>query len=74
VSSFTGVMYLAGAFCLWMLKAWKLGQLESIEAAEHMSPGNHVDPMRSMDSLRPEQRELRKKSPFVQRMIRWQKV
>jgi MFS family permease len=74
VSSFTGVMYLAGAFCLWMLKAWKLGQLESIEAAEHQPSGHHVDPMRSMDSVGPEQRRRVKTSPFFERMIRWQKV
>jgi len=31
---FTGFMYLAAAFCLWMLKAWKHGELEDLAAAQ----------------------------------------
>jgi hypothetical protein len=26
---FTGFMYIAASFCLWILKAWKLGDLEA---------------------------------------------
>ena len=26
---FTGFMYIAAAFCLWLLKAWKIGDLET---------------------------------------------
>ncbi|KAL8761269.1 MAG: hypothetical protein Q9184_002592 [Pyrenodesmia sp. 2 TL-2023] len=35
---FTGFMYIiAGALCMWLLRAWKIGQLESLAASEGKS-------------------------------------
>ncbi|KAL8989072.1 MAG: hypothetical protein Q9177_001959 [Variospora cf. flavescens] len=36
---FTGLMYvMAGGVCMWYLRAWKIGQIESIAAEEGKSP------------------------------------
>jgi len=31
---FSGVMYIAGAVCLWFLRAWKIGEVEALAAQE----------------------------------------
>lgn len=35
---FTGFMYIAAACCLWVLKAWKIGDLEAQEATAKGKP------------------------------------
>ncbi|KAK5172445.1 hypothetical protein LTR04_005079, partial [Oleoguttula sp. CCFEE 6159] len=35
---FTGFMYIAAAICVWFLRAWKIGELEEIAAAEGRDP------------------------------------
>ncbi|KAL8941452.1 MAG: hypothetical protein Q9216_002225 [Gyalolechia sp. 2 TL-2023] len=35
---FTGLMYIAAALCMWVLRAWKFGQLERIASVEGKSP------------------------------------
>ena len=34
---FTGLMYIAAALCMWFLRAWKMGEIEIIAAAEGKS-------------------------------------
>ncbi|KAL8657686.1 MAG: hypothetical protein Q9226_001662 [Calogaya cf. arnoldii] len=35
---FTGLMYIAAAVCMWFLRAWKIGEIEKIAAANGKSP------------------------------------
>ncbi|KAL8712268.1 MAG: hypothetical protein Q9220_003419 [cf. Caloplaca sp. 1 TL-2023] len=39
---FTGLMYIAAALCMWFLRAWKIGQIES-DAALEEKPAKEVD-------------------------------
>jgi len=65
-------MYIAAAACLWFLKAWKVGQLESIAEAEKRAPGA-VDPVEACDAPAEEQHG-RARTPFLKRMLIWRKV
>jgi hypothetical protein len=58
---FTGWMYIGAAVCLWLVRAWKIGELEEKESA---AVRNEVD-----DVARSIQ-----KSPFVKRVFMWRKV
>ncbi|CAO1605134.1 hypothetical protein XANCAGTX0491_008661 [Xanthoria calcicola] len=35
---FTGLMYIAAALCMWFLRAWKMGEIERLAAAEGKPP------------------------------------
>jgi hypothetical protein len=63
-------MYIAAALCLWFLKAWKLGEMERVAAAEH-KPLDQVDAANTssvdISSAKPT-------SSVVNRLLRWQKV
>ncbi|KAF2832840.1 MFS general substrate transporter [Ophiobolus disseminans] len=55
---FTGFMYIGSAACLWMVRAWKIGDLEDKAAAEKNESGATAF----------------RKTPFVRRMLMWAKV
>ncbi|KAI4115037.1 MAG: hypothetical protein LQ345_004293 [Seirophora villosa] len=69
---FTGLMYIvAGGVCMWLLRAWKIGQMESVAAEEEKFPaqigavvadGHH--PTRSKGS----------KSNVIKRLCAWKRV
>ena len=70
---FTGFMYIGAASFLWMVRAWKIGELEK-EAAVAGKGTGYVDPVDA--GISPDARvpEGFKRSPFVKRMFMWQKV
>lgn len=38
---FTGLMYIAAAFCMWFLRAWKIRELEKAEEKEKSEINQH---------------------------------
>jgi hypothetical protein len=61
-------MYIAAAFCLWFLKAWKIGELERVAALEKK-------PTDQVDAITESPVDVNVKiSPFLKRMIVWRKV
>ncbi|KAF1840712.1 MFS general substrate transporter [Cucurbitaria berberidis CBS 394.84] len=72
---FTGWMYIGAAVFLWLVRAWKLGEIEEIAAAIGKSAGE-VDLMAgSSPSETPSIAPASfRKSPFVRRMFMWRKV
>ena len=68
---FTGFMYVAAALCMWLLRAWKIGQLQEIAACENKSPESigalqEVEPGEILDPGT--------KSTLIARMFAWKKV
>ncbi|KAF2869703.1 major facilitator superfamily domain-containing protein [Massariosphaeria phaeospora] len=57
---FTGFMYVGAAGCLWLVRAWKIGDLE--EKAAAASAGTVASAAEF------------KKTPFVRRLVMWQRV
>jgi len=69
-------MYIGAAVCLWLLRAWKIGQLEELAAAAQ-KPTESVDPVTgflSEGAIEPRLAEGGARSGFVRRMMRWHKV
>jgi hypothetical protein len=61
---FTGFMYIGAAVSLWMVRAWKIGELEKQAAIDGKGEG---DATRSVpDGF--------KRSTFAKRLIAWRKV
>ena len=58
---FTGWMYIGAAVFLWLVRTWKIGEMEEKEAAT----GNSKVVLVASNS---------QKSPFVKRMFMWRKV
>ena len=71
---FTGWMYIGGAVCLWLVRAWKIGEMEW-EAAIAGKEEREIDPLADRPTA-PEGMALEnfQRSPFVKRMFMWQKV
>jgi hypothetical protein len=67
---FTGFMYLGAAICLWLVRAWKIGELEE-EASVKEKTGLELIDIDASDR-RPSLGF--KRSPFLKRMVMWQKV
>jgi hypothetical protein len=65
---FAGFMYIAAAFCLWFLKAWKIGELERVAALK-------TKPVDLKDTVAesPVDAEV-PSSSFLTRMLVWRKV
>ena len=61
---FTGFMYIGAAVFLWLVRAWKIGDLEEKAAAAGKSESN---------AATGDQGTLYK-TPFIKRMLMWQKV
>ena len=73
---YTGFMYVAAALCMWLLRAWKIGEIEEIAAVEEKPPGD-------IDALHAEPTQLRrtasrksgfKRSSILKRLFVWKKV
>jgi hypothetical protein len=58
---FTGWMYIGAAVFLWLVRTWKIGEMEENEVVKGKNEGLPV-----AGSIR--------KSPFVKRMFMWRKV
>jgi len=48
---FTGFMYITAAFCLWVLKAWKIGDLEAQARTADGTPGEKSSFMKRLLKL-----------------------
>jgi hypothetical protein len=57
---FAGFMYIAAAFCMWMLKAWKTKQLEDMAVSAAIERGESVERL--------------PRSSFGKRLFMWSKV
>jgi hypothetical protein len=68
---FTGWMYIGAAVCLWLVRAWKIGEIEEKEAANSKKGTNAV--AAGIGKVR-EMPEGIQKSPFMKRMFMWRKV
>ncbi|KAH7095505.1 major facilitator superfamily domain-containing protein [Paraphoma chrysanthemicola] len=69
---FTGWMYVGGAVSLWLVRAWKIGELEEEAAREGKVPGE-VDPVGSV-SLEGGLPDGFQRSAFLKRMVMWYRV
>jgi len=68
---FTGFTYVAASLCLWVLKAWKVGELERMAAAEKR-PMDQTEAVH-MSWTEPHSFE-KPSSSFACRLFRWRKV
>lgn len=67
---FTGWMYLGAAVFLWLVRAWKIGEMEKTAAVEAKHTSEVDLPGSRSDSV-PVGFE---RSPFVKRLVVWRKV
>jgi hypothetical protein len=66
-------MYLGGSVCIWLVRAWKIGEIEEEAAATGKSVGD-VDPLTVHNATEEKLSVSFKRSPFVKRMLMWKKV
>ena len=76
---FTGVMYIAGAVCLWFLRAWKIREVErqTLEQQQQSSRGRGVLDNKEVNNLnRSASRGISVKSTAksVRGLYAWQRV
>ncbi|KAL8859414.1 MAG: hypothetical protein Q9178_004092 [Gyalolechia marmorata] len=70
---FTGLMYIAAALCMWFLRAWKMGEIEIIAAAEGKSTAEiSVVATEPIDKSPKGQAEPT--SSVLRRLFAWRKV
>lgn len=74
---FTGFMYLGAAVLLWLVRAWKIGELEEV-AAKAQVDERQVDPVTEgiigdQADGAPVSGEVRKTS-FARRLFMWRRV
>ena len=70
---FTGIMYCAAACVLWAVRAWKIGDVEEKAAMAGKSAAD-VDPVAATGTASGSVPEGFKKSPFLKRLLMWQRV
>ncbi|CAO2650312.1 Nn.00g016040.m01.CDS01 [Neocucurbitaria sp. VM-36] len=71
---FTGWMYIGGAAFLWLVRAWKIGEMEW-EAALAGKDEREIDPLAERPTATDGMvLENFRRSPLVKRMFMWQKV
>ncbi len=63
---FVGCMYVSSAVFLWLVRAWKLGDMEEKLAAQAVGSQDGANLGVSLPKF--------EKSPFVKRIFMWQKV
>jgi hypothetical protein len=68
---FTGWMYIGAAVCLWLVRAWKIGEVEEKEAANSKKGTDAVTA--GIGKVRGMPGGIQK-SPFMKRMFMWRKV
>lgn len=74
---FTGFMYLGAAVLLWLVRAWKIGELEEKAAAEQ-ADARRIDPVSegiigNQDDNAPTTGSSSKTS-FAKRLVMWRRV
>lgn len=67
---FTGWMYIGAAVFLWLVRAWKIGEMEETAAAAGKDE-SEVDPIAAGSDLPLVNFQ---RSSFIKRMIMWQRV
>ncbi|KAF2189538.1 MFS general substrate transporter [Zopfia rhizophila CBS 207.26] len=73
---FTGFMYIGAAGFVWLVRAWKIGELEEKAAAMHTTPGL-IDPITEKapkNEGEGSSMSVKGKSPLLSRLFTWQKV
>ncbi|KAH9865393.1 hypothetical protein J1614_008976 [Plenodomus biglobosus] len=70
---FTGFMYVAAAVLLWLVRTWKIGELEEVAAAAGKAGGD-VDAVASGTASTSMPVVGFKKSGFMKRVFMWRKV
>ncbi|KAF1833561.1 MFS general substrate transporter [Decorospora gaudefroyi] len=68
---FTGWMYIGAAVFLWLVRAWKIGEMEARAAAAGKSE-SEIEPVAAETA--DGSATSFQKSPFVKRMFKWEKV
>ena len=66
---FTGFMYIGAAVCLWLVRAWKIGDMEAedhVGSLGGMEVEGHVGDLGDSGSFR--------KSRFAKRLFTWRRV
>ena len=73
---FVGSMYMAAAACLWLLKAWKIGELERLAEIEDIPAGALSPTTNAEDAGVSGEEESRAKprTSFIKRLLIWRKV
>lgn len=71
---FAGFMYLAAALCMWVLRAWKIGQIQQLAIEE--KPSEDVDAVSSVSKteMPPMSGSHMKEFSIVKHLITWKKV
>ncbi|KAF2276202.1 MFS general substrate transporter [Westerdykella ornata] len=70
---FTGFMYIGAAGFLWLVRAWKIGQVERQAALLHVSPTS-VDPTAPAVSAEDGKGPVGQLTPFLRRLVKWERV
>lgn len=71
---FVGFMYISAAGVLWLVRAWKIGDLEKKAAVAHKDARN-IDPMIQENSGEQTAATVDVKiTPFMERLFMWRKV
>lgn len=73
---FAGLMYIAASICLWVLRAWKIGDIEQIAAKQGKKPEEvsaiSADPSTMAHTTTFEMDAM--KSSIAKRLFQWRKV
>lgn len=68
-------MYVAAAICLWLLRAWKIGDMEHMAASEAKDVnGTRNGDSKGLQDVVPEKIMHRRKSSILKRLFVWKKV
>ncbi len=70
---FTGFMYIGAAVMLWLVRAWKIGDMEE-KAAIAGKSAEEVDPVAAASQSSAGVPEGFGKTPFLKRLVMWQRV
>lgn len=72
---YAGFMYVGAASCMWLLRAWKIGELEAIAAYEDKAL-DHVKALgaESSEFQRVVSTASYRKSSVFKRLVKWKKV
>lgn len=70
---YTGLVYIAGAVCLWFVRAWKIGQLEQLAASKENEQNGTNDGLNGV-SRRDVDLQQHAKSNVLKRLVVWKAV
>lgn len=76
VQMFAGLMYVAASICMWILRAWKIGQIEQIAAEQGKAPEEvavvPIEPLTA--ALSATSRSKLAEVSVIRRLYQWKKV